>query len=368
MQGQLLNHLVSRGCRTASAAFAKHNQQQDAPSDLQQLQDKVSPWGLAAVVFTVFVFIGLVLSVQYTLGHVVASLTMIETPTAAITIETPAEHDEPDSPLSKGEAEKENLLDVEQPVIEVISLEGLGGAIIYGMAFHFLSNLVFAVVPTMPGRFLGEIAATMILARHHMAWTHAMISTPSSKSYFSRILPRSTWKAVAFPAAACFIVTDLALFVAAGFTHIIFFQVDIPNVERGSGTDVAIWAIKIIAAISVGVCAVLFVAIPAHVTLTRIEASLLPEEEDTIVPFDRSFGGRVVPTVVGGTGAIGFLEAWKTFNWEARRRVVKLYIKTFFVTCAILFVGAHVVAAVAYAAVGPEVLRMGFVQMHAMRG
>ncbi|EON69414.1 hypothetical protein W97_08674 [Coniosporium apollinis CBS 100218] len=317
---------------------------------------------------------------------------MIETPTAAITIETPAEHDEPDSPLSKGEAEKENLLDAEQPVIEVVHIQpitrsiittmrhltaqagfrsrwrGLGGAIIYGTAFHFLSNLVFAVVPTIPGRFLGEIAATMILARHHMAWTHAMISTPSSKPYLSRVLPRSTWKAVAFPAAACFIVTDLALFVAAGFTHIIFFQVDIPNVERGSGTDIAIWAIKIIAAITVGVCAVLFVAIPAHVTLTRIEASLLPEEEDTIVPFDRSFGGRVVPAVIGGTGAIGFLEAWKTFNWEARRRVVKLYIKIFFVTCAILFVGAHVVAAVAYAAIGPEVLRTGFAQVHAMRG
>ncbi|RJE16779.1 hypothetical protein PHISCL_10884, partial [Aspergillus sclerotialis] len=38
--------------------------------------------------------------------------------------------------------------------------------------------------------------------------------------------------------------------------------------------------------------------IPATVTLVRVAASMLPEEDETIVPFDRTFGGKTTPAII----------------------------------------------------------------------
>lgn len=73
----------------------------------------------------------------------------------------------------------------------------------------------------------------------------------------------------------------------------------------------------------------LFVAvqIPATVAMVRVAASMLPEEDETIVPFDRTFGGMTTPEIVGGQGKIGIVEAWRSFNWECRRRLLKTVAK-----------------------------------------
>lgn len=69
------------------------------------------------------------------------------------------------------------------------------------------------------------------------------------------------------------------------------------------------------------------IVFPANVSLTRVQASMLPEEHESIVPFDRTFSGKVKPEILGGSGAVGMLDAWKTFGWAARLRLVKLYAK-----------------------------------------
>jgi hypothetical protein len=88
--------------------------------------------------------------------------------------------------------------------------------------------------------------------------------------------------------------------------------------------------------------------IPATVTAVRVAASMLPEEYETIVPFDRSFGGKVTPAIVGGSGKIGMLEAWKTFTWPSRIRLLKLVVKVFAIIltvwllfCMVLVVEGH---------------------------
>lgn len=54
----------------------------------------------------------------------------------------------------------------------------------------------------------------------------------------------------------------------------------------------------------------LLLSIPAWGIFTRVAASMLPEEDDPIVPFDRLFGGKVKPGVV-----LGLRDAWTTFDW-----------------------------------------------------
>jgi hypothetical protein len=80
-----------------------------------------------------------------------------------------------------------------------------------------------------------------------------------------------------------------------------------------------------------------FVIIPAYVTLVRVQASLLPDEQDTIIPFDRSFQGKVEPAVIGGTGYISMTDAWATFSKAAWRRLLILYAKLFAIGLAVGF-------------------------------
>lgn len=83
-----------------------------------------------------------------------------------------------------------------------------------------------------------------------------------------------------------------------------------------------------------GIVTGIFVLLPTNVTLKRVQASLLPEEYDTIIPFDRTFGGKVEPEVVGGKGVVSMLDAWKTFGWAARLRLIALYAKIFAIQVA----------------------------------
>ena len=94
------------------------------------------------------------------------------------------------------------------------------------------------------------------------------------------------------------------------------------------------------------VCGILFLAtsfllvIPASVSLTRVQASLLPAEEEPIVPFDHTYGGRVISRDDGGNGIVGFFDAWRTFAWNSRVRLVWAYAKFGLLSVALTFVFA----------------------------
>ncbi|KAK5141496.1 hypothetical protein LTR04_002574 [Oleoguttula sp. CCFEE 6159] len=123
-------------------------------------------------------------------------------------------------------------------------------------------------------------------------------------------------------------------------------DIDVAKVAADGKTKhaCAIVVLKFIAVLALGAMTALCVLLPAAVTLTRIEASLLPEEEETIVPFDRTFNGKVVPTALGGTGTVGFVEAWRSFDRAARLRLIKLYVKIALIQITVAVMAMHVVA------------------------
>ena len=93
--------------------------------------------------------------------------------------------------------------------------------------------------------------------------------------------------------------------------------------------------IQIFLVCMIGIATTVLILIPARVALKRVEASMLPEEDESIVPFDRTFGGKVVPEILGGSGRVAMLEAWKSFDWNARVRLIKLYAKIFAIQSAL---------------------------------
>ena len=102
------------------------------------------------------------------------------------------------------------------------------------------------------------------------------------------------------------------------------------NESVGRAQNIALLQMFFIVLIAIGIF--VFVVIPADVTLRRVQASMLPEEDESIVPFDRTFAGKVKPEILGGSGAVSMLDAWKSFDRSARIRLMKLYLKIFFVS------------------------------------
>ena len=180
-----------------------------------------------------------------------------------------------------------------------------------------------------------------------MTWTHVVMSNPSSKSWWRRL---PSWKAsnkLFLPTAIWATAEQLALYVPAVIfnTYGLNRYAEDPSHYREVAPEVfAGDLISVFTCVIVALFIVFAIVFPAEVTLTRVQASMLPDEDEPIVPFDRSFGGKVEPEVIGGTGCVGMLDAWKTFDWAARIRLIKLYVKvaTLQIVTMFLFMGVLV--------------------------
>jgi hypothetical protein len=88
------------------------------------------------------------------------------------------------------------------------------------------------------------------------------------------------------------------------------------------------------------------VCVPARAVYIRVAASMLPEEDIPIVPFDRTFGGKVKAETVGGSRKLGLVDAWTTFDWASRIRYFKVILKALAIEFALGVVGIILVMGV----------------------
>lgn len=212
-----------------------------------------------------------------------------------------------------------------------------------GFAAHLFLSVVAGLVA---GIFLSLGVPTLItaplvalvVAQPYAAWTHIAISAPSSKYFWQRLPPfKRAFQATALPTLVYFLAADLATFLPKGLGALLNmsrWNPREPNTLPQYNKDDAWKGVLVLLA---ALAAQVFLVIPAQVVLTRVQASFLPEEDDTIVPFDRSFGGKVVPAIVGGKGYINMVDAWKSFSRASWIRLVKLYVKIFLIIVAVSF-------------------------------
>jgi hypothetical protein len=164
-----------------------------------------------------------------------------------------------------------------------------------------------------------------------MAWVHIVISEPSPKSAYQRIPSYKSWIKIAPAAAVEDILVAAAFFIPMSIANFAGW-LDISN-DKEVPSMLALFrfmGVSVVPAILA-----LLISIPARVIFVRVAASMLPEEDETIVPFDRSFGGKVNPAITGGSGKIGIVDAWTTFDWAARVRYAKVIGKTFAIEVAL---------------------------------
>lgn len=336
---------------------------------------QVPTWGAVLLFVTLFISFVFVSLTSYMLKELVTALCMVESPVAAITI-SPSVHESGDRD------EKEGLLE-SGPTITLVHQKAITSTIrgtirhlvanggrwarFRGLRYHFLyafcfsavANITSGLLPRMPGKvlFIAAISGALC-ANVHAAWTHKVISMPNDKRPWQRIPSRTHWKLLCLPAAIETTMPYAIVYLTCGVAMIL----GLHNIREQhiSEHDCSAWmsiAIRVIVTIVFAVLCTLFLWIPAIVTRVRIEASILPDDEDTIIPFDRTFGGKVVSRLLGGDGVVDYLDAWRSFNWEARRRLLGLYLKSFLIMLGIGFVVVHIVAFEIFAIMGPQLGR-----------
>ncbi|EHY58896.1 hypothetical protein ABEF95_006215 [Exophiala dermatitidis] len=355
----LSGHLFRRGLEAAhdvSGVIAAADDGSDGPSGEVHL----SPWS-TMVFFLTAVSLSILLGcIAYTYGNVLPTLCMIESPETQAYVpvdvldssEPPAYSPEPPSKPSDDEpedldlgarADPEVLLVRNKPytasIREILAhlraragywsrLRGLGMYIVWTFTSGSLVGIIGGATGSRIGVALAAIVVETLVANLHMAWVHIVISEPSTKRWYQRIPPLRTWPkiapAVALWATSAQLVSVLPVLVSGSFGSLKHMK----NPEYDPGTK-DLYAIGGQGFMGMFLMLALFVLlqIPATVTFVRVAASMLPEEDEAIVPFDRTFGGRTTPEIVGGQGKIGLVEAWKSFPWASRIRLVKLMVK-----------------------------------------
>ncbi|KAF2231401.1 hypothetical protein EV356DRAFT_579217 [Viridothelium virens] len=360
VHGQVLGHVVRRSVEAYS--------DQKAQEDMNQFfaQHQLPGWAVAGIALYAIFFAVALASIRYTIGDVIATLMMVETPkTETITtISEPAKSADPDAPLEK----EDYLLDTETVTIRHEPVTKTGRSTMRHMVkhagsfsrwrglsvsfvYHLCVGAVLSLVPRHQPLLQGAVStlATVMFSRIHMTWTHVLISMPSEKTWFRRMPSRKMQRNVLLPSAVYAAAQQLTIYmpmllaVVLGLHRVNHQQL----VHEFTKADRVVYAVKLGACLLTAAFVALTVLLPASVTLTRIEASMLPEEDEALVPFDRTFDGKVVPAIVGGTGCVSFVDAWRTVDRKVRFRIVKIYAQLFTMQTIIVILGMIGLAAFA---------------------
>ncbi|KAF5723932.1 ubiquitin conjugating enzyme [Fusarium mundagurra] len=193
-----------------------------------------------------------------------------------------------------------------------------------------INGITYTVIPY--SFVLSNLIGSLVCVQLSAAWVHIVITPPSPLKFWSRLPPfkttfAATWRPTLIFWAASQIVnlgTFGVLYLFGGDQ-----TTEIPQLQ-GLGSVFGILLVAVLLQVAI--------QIPAYVVLVRIQASLLPADADTIIPFDRSFNGRIEPVVVGGLGYATVRDAWSSFSKSAWRRIVMLSVKIVAVTFAALCV------------------------------
>ena len=209
---------------------------------------------------------------------------------------------------------------------------GMSAFIVYALSSGILENVFKGIVPYLPiGSLIAPLALTQIVA----AWTHIVITVPSERKWYQRLPPfKKTFEATCFPILAVWLANAINVALPAFVGKLL--GISWPSDPEGGNPNQNPFDPHLIWKSLIVVFLVFFIrltiALPAEVLLVRVQASLLPPDEEPIIPFDRSFGGRVDPVVVTGKGFVSMKDALQTFPRESWIRLYKLYAKVVGIT------------------------------------
>ncbi|EEU40267.1 uncharacterized protein NECHADRAFT_58109 [Fusarium vanettenii 77-13-4] len=316
------------------------------PSDNGPESPQLS-WEYIIIILNYIVFIPAILLIDYTFSKVFPLLAMIEDD------KPPAYEPLPVEPLANGNGPK--IPSTTAPAVNVAGpgtdgrpvtssfratfrlvrshggfracFRGLPCLIVQSIFSGLIIGAFSLCLPYGIGVFVGGLVSSIALVQFRAAWIHQVITPQSARSFWSRFPPFKTTLKATWRPTLIFWAAGQAAFALCGLL------INTLNIHRVS--DPFNLSVRILLASLILILGEVILLIPAWVVLVRIQASLLPADEDTIVPFDRSFNGRVEPAVVGGPGYASVADAWSSFSKAAWRRIILLHVKILGVTIGV---------------------------------
>jgi hypothetical protein len=144
-----------------------------------------------------------------------------------------------------------------------------------------------------PVSILFMLVSGLLLTNVHTAWIHTIISRPTDKSIWQRIPSWREWLAILPAAFLDLILPSSAYYFTKGLMAFLrdicstalsdWFDEDIPTMAENLGGLVCFLMPYVLE---------LFASTVTRAIYIRVAASMLPDDDEPIVPFDRSFGGR----------------------------------------------------------------------------
>lgn len=319
-------------------------------------QVKLPDWTWIVVLLNLIIFLPVLIVLDYSFKQVYPTLAIVEDENPPAYEPVPLDDEAPGAPKPVGSgpepigntpASAQTITSSVRRIHRVLKanggFRGYARGIACFLAWHLLATIptvIFTFALGSVGSLVGSICAYLVLVQFGTAWVHIVISKPSQLHFWSRLPPfrrtlDATWRPILLNTGAAWMARWIPTFLAQ------ILNLSAPKLKLGEPTEMpqnhgTVW--KTLLIVLTYVVIAIFVAVPAQVVLVRVQASLLPEEDETIIPFDRSFQGTVEPAVVGGKGYVSVRDAWATFSTAAWRRLLILYVKTWAISTFVFFV------------------------------
>ncbi|KAM3512005.1 hypothetical protein MY11210_004331 [Beauveria gryllotalpidicola] len=312
---------------------------------------ELPPWSLWVILIDLVIFLPLLFFATYTVSTIYPVFAMVEdeNPPAYAPLSADEEHAVAGgahlAARPTGGAPRtvtSSLRAVTRLLYAVAGFRGFFRGILLQLIQHLLASILvelFTQTLGLASTPLATLLASLTLVQLSAAWVHIVLTHPvPGVSHFRRLPPfkrafDATWR----PILLNWVAREVVRWVPVALFAVL--RVHVPELKDGGRTDVsditAADMVKIVVIAVVSAFAGIALVIPTHVILVRVQASLLPVEDDAIIPFDRSFQGKVEPAVAGGRGYATIAEAWSTFSRAGWRRLITLYVKAFLVTMGV---------------------------------
>lgn len=169
---------------------------------------------------------------------------------------------------------------------------------------------------------ISRLSLGLILTNIHTAWVHTVISKPTKKTIWQRIPSWREWFKI-LPVASLDIVLPscvhyMATILLVSFRDVMFAVLSSQACEKIPSTlatcgNIAFFAIPIVSEY--------LASIFTGALYVRVAASILPDNDQSVVPFDRTFGGRARKE----THCLSILDAFRSMkvqNWYRYLKIV----------------------------------------------
>ncbi|OBT72783.1 hypothetical protein VF21_08649 [Pseudogymnoascus sp. 05NY08] len=345
IMNSVTSHIVRRGMDIHQAHQSSGGHRKHGDKSL------LTPLAIATLAFTSIIFFFTIMMASYTYGHLIPTLAMVETPTALL-IETSTTEEKEDSMDKEPLLEQCEVTLIQQtPITASIRttlkhLRETGGffgryrGLSMFVVYIFLCSQFSIVFSFLPSG-LGDILTMVILSTIRMGWTHAIVSAPSPLPWFRRLPSIKTFKKIAPITALVAVSEELSIllpYLLAGALGL-FESMD----RQASGEtieDPEACLVKIFLVAATFFSYVILVVVPTTMVMSRMHASMIEENVDTIVSVHRE--------------PLSIKEAWKSVDWNARVHVYKAYLKGFAIQMSIMILFSAVVYVQLVMFLGPK--------------